>query len=217
MIRVGIVANGPNGLVPDIVTYKDKIDVWIGADGGAWTLIKNGIQVDYAIGDFDSITKKEKESIKKSVKTFALFPTEKDKTDLELAIDKAVELTSEKVYIFGATGGRLDHELINIQLLYSLAERNIKAVIVDKFNELELTFPGTHTVYNEGDFPTISFVPFSPTVEGLTLTGFYYPLNNKTISWGSTRCISNKLNAKSGTFYYEAGILLVIKSRDATF
>ena len=38
---------------------------------------------------------------------------------------------------------------------------------------------------------TISFIPFSEKVEGLTLTGFKYPLENYTLHQGDTICMSN--------------------------
>src|SRR5699024_8897302 len=137
-------------------------------------------------------------------------------TDIEIAILKAIELNPDKIFLFGVTGGRLDHELINIQLLSSIIKRNIQGVIVDKDNWIEMTTPNRYLIkYNER-YPNISFVPFTQEVKGLTLTGFYYPLSNENISWGSTLCISNKLLANSGTYSYEEGILLLIKSRDAS-
>lgn len=216
MTTVGIVGNGPKHLLPNLGHYKNQIDTWIGADGGTITLLENGIHVDYAIGDFDSISTHENKKINQEVKKLSLFPVEKDYTDMELAIQKALHIQPKKIYVFGSTGGRLDHELINIQMLYSIVGKNVRGIIVDKNNEVELTLPGTHVVANDDMLPNISFIPFSKEVKGLTLKNFYYPLESKTISWGSTLCISNKLLSKSGTFYYEEGILLVIKSRDAT-
>lgn len=214
MVNIGIVANGPKHLIPSLHAYIDEIDIWISADGGTTTLLEYGIQVDYAIGDFDSITESEKERIEKMVKVFDLYTVEKDKTDLELAVDQALVLKPKVIYLFGVTGGRMDHELVNIQLLHVLKDKGIRGIIVDQFNEVELTVPGEYTIEHDANYPHISFVPFTETVKGITLTNFYYPLKEKTITWGSTLCISNKLIEKSGTFYYEAGILLVIKSRD---
>lgn len=215
MTTIGIVGNGPKYLLPNITRYKNQIDIWIGADGGTITLLENDINVEYAVGDFDSISLHENEKINNDVKTLSLFPVEKDYTDMELAIQKALDLQPKKIYIFGSTGGRLDHELVNIQMLYTIVSKNIRGIIVDKDNEIELTLPGRHVVLKDEMLPNISFIPFSKEVKGLTLEDFYYSLENKTISWGSTLCISNKLLSKSGTFYYEEGILLVIKSRDA--
>lgn len=214
MTNIAIVGNGPRDLIPELDMYKKDVDVWIGADRGALTLVEQGIDVTYAVGDFDSITTQENEQIRKTVKTLLEYPSEKDYTDIEIALLKAFELNPAQIYLFGATGGRLDHGLVNIQLLNTIRKKGIRGMIVDRYNKIELTNPGYYTVVHDSHYPYISFIPFSEHVNNLTLTGFYYPLENKNISWGSTLCISNKLLSNKGTFYYEEGILLLIKSRD---
>lgn len=216
MINIGIVGGGPEYLLPDLSTYKEEIDIWIGADRGAWTLTRFGLHVHYAVGDFDSTKDEEKEAIEKIASHLSLYPAEKDKTDIEIAILKAFELQADTIYLFGVTGGRLDHELINIQLLHLISEKNIRGFLIDKDNKLELTTAREHIVKHDKDYPNISFIPFTQEVKGLSLTGFYYPLENETITWGSSLCISNKLLSNSGTFSFSEGILLLIKSRDAS-
>ncbi|MCC2251906.1 thiamine diphosphokinase [Virgibacillus sp. AGTR] len=213
MKTVAIIGNGPD-LYPDFTPYLDTVDCWIGADRGAWTLVKKNIPMDYAVGDFDSTTKEEREAIAKYSKYMKEYSSEKDETDLEIALNKAFELKPDYIYLFGVTGGRLDHELINVQLLYSIIDKGIKGAIIDQTNYIELTLPGEHHVKHDKSYPNISFVPFSHEVRGITLTNFYYPLTDANISWGSTLCISNKLIRNSGTFSYNEGILLLIKSRD---
>lgn len=214
MRTIAIMGNGPVDMLPDLHLYQNDVDSWIGADRGALTLIERGIVVDYAVGDFDSINQQEKKKIKQTATYIETYPAEKDKTDIEIALLKAFELKPDKIYLFGVTGGRLDHALINIQLLFSIVKEKIRGVIIDQYNHLELTMPGSYKVEENPHYPNISFVPYSQHVKGLTLTGFYYPLENEMISWGSTRCISNKLLSNNGTFLYEEGILLLIKSRD---
>lgn len=215
MARVAIVGNGPKALIPDLSLYRETIDIWIGADRGTLTLIEQNKRVNYALGDFDSINDQEKQLVMDKVDHIEVYKPEKDETDIELALKKAFTLKPSTIYLFGVTGGRLDHELINIQLLHTIVERDIEGIIIDQYNFLQLTLPGKHRVNNDSHFPHISFIPFSKEVIGLTLEGFYYPLKNKNISWGSTLCISNKLIGNYGTFLYEEGILLLIKSREA--
>lgn len=214
MDTIGIVGSGPEKNIPQLQNYKSDVDLWIGVDRGAWILIDQHTHVHYAIGDYDSVCEEEFEAISAHAERLLTYPTEKDYTDLELAIQKAIELQPKKIYLFGITGGRLDHELINIQLLWQIVKRGIRAILIDQQNILEMTKPDKYTITNDPEFPYISFMPFSEYVKGLTLEGFFYPLRNHKISWGSTLCLSNKLLANHGTFYYEEGILLVIKSRD---
>lgn len=216
MFTVGILGNGPSYLLPDLTAYKE-VDVWIGADRGAYVLIEQGIKLDYAVGDFDSIEDFEDKEIQANAMHYLKYPIEKDQTDLEIALLKAFKLKPEKILLFGVTGGRLDHELINIQLLYTIVKQGIKGIIVDRQNMLELTTPNKYDVYKDDHYPNISFVPYTKQVKGLSLEGFYYPLENETIQLGSTLCISNKLLSNKGTFFYEEGILLLIKSRDIDF
>jgi|SRR5699024_6774777 len=215
MCVIAIMGNGPVDHLPNLKQYENEIDVWIGVDRGALTLLENDITVDYAVGDFDSITTKQKEMIIENMMNVVTYSSEKDETDLEIALQKALELKPEKIYLFGVTGGRLDHALINIQLLLPLVtEEKIHGVIVDKSNQLELLTPGTYTLHKDEQYPYISFVPFTQYVKNLSLTGFYYGLTNYDLSWGSTRCISNELMSKEATFSFKSGKVLLIKSCD---
>ncbi|MYL42296.1 MULTISPECIES: thiamine diphosphokinase [Virgibacillus] len=213
MKTIAIIGNGPEWY-PDFSSLRNTVDFWIGADRGALSVIKHRLQLEYAVGDFDSTTDEEKATIISYANYFNEYPSDKDETDLEIALNKAFELEPDIIYLIGVTGGRMDHELINIQLLYEIARKGIKGIILDKTNYIELTFAGEYSIEYDDTYPNISFVPFSHEVKGLTLSNFYYPLMDATVTWGSTLCISNKLIGNSGTFSYNEGILLLIKSRD---
>jgi thiamine pyrophosphokinase len=213
MISVGIMGSAPDSL-NDFSIYEEKIDIWIGADRGALILMDRQVRLDYAVGDFDSINNAEKKVLEDYASTVEEYPSEKAETDLEIALIKAIKLKADEIYLFGVTGGRLDHELSNIQLLYSIVTHGIRGMIVNKNNFMELTLPGTYQITQDDRYPYISFIPFSQHVAGLTLKGFYYSLTGQSIYWGSTLCISNKLIKKNGTFSFSEGILLLIKSRD---
>src|SRR5690625_4591554 len=100
MVNIAIVGNGPYDLFPKLDDYKQKIDIWIGADRGALRLIDQGIEIAYAVGDFDSITQIENDQIEKAAKTYLQYPSEKDYTDIEIALQKAFELNPTKITLF---------------------------------------------------------------------------------------------------------------------
>lgn len=214
MKRVSIVGNGPEKQLPNLLTYQEEIDFWIGADRGALYLAEQGITIDIALGDFDSVTKSEYALIEKHAKFIDKHPAMKNQTDLEIAIEMGKKKEASEFYLFGVTGGRLDHELMNLQLLYPLLQQGKRAVILDKGNHIEMLAPGSYPV-EAGGYSYISFLAFTPEVTGLTLTGFLYPLENKTVHWGSSLCISNELSQKKGTFSFCKGILILVKSYDA--
>lgn len=213
MTNVAIIGNGPVELIPDLSMYREKVDIWIGADRGSLIAIQNQLELAYAIGDFDSVNEEELQTIKRNAKHIELYPIEKDETDLELALRRAFSLTPTTIYFMGVTGGRMDHTLINIQLLNQLEGKSIHGIIVEQNNVIEQFYPGSHTIKMEESYPSVSFVPLTKVVRGLTLKGFYYPLTDATLKMGSTLSISNKLIANSGTFSFTEGIVLVVRSR----
>src|SRR5699024_12441310 len=97
MSTIGLMANGPTDLLPDFSTFKNEIDIRIGAARGALTLLNLNITVDYALGDFDSISMHEENKIKKDAKHFMKFPKEKDQTDMKIELNKQLELHTTKI------------------------------------------------------------------------------------------------------------------------
>src|SRR5699024_7130255 len=146
MYIVGIMGYGPVNHLPDLDLYSQDVDVWIGADRGIVTLMKIEIHVNYTLGDFDAIDSNQKKTVQQKADVFEIHPPEKDKTDLEIALQKALSLEPDTIYLFGVTGARLDHALLNLQLLHKMIHNNIRGMIIDKWNEVEMAVPGTYNV-----------------------------------------------------------------------
>lgn len=215
-MNINILAGGPEELLPNLTLYDNEETIWLGVDRGVYTLISKGIHPTYAFGDFDSVTKIELQKIEEVVSSIAKFKPEKDETDLELALNWALNEQPKNIRIFGATGGRLDHLFANVYLLLKpmLKNKQIEIEIIDCKNIIYLKNPGTYTIEKNLEKKYISFVPLVSVIEHLTLEGFKYPLKNRHIPIGSTLCISNELIQKQGTFSFSNGILLVIRSSD---
>lgn len=207
---------GPEELLPDLSEFQQEDNVWVGVDRGVYTLLSKGITPYMAFGDFDSVTAEELKKIEKHVRVLKKYKPEKDETDMELALNWALGEQPEKIRMFGATGGRLDHFFANVQLLLKPAIINIELnlEIIDKKNHIYIKTPGSYEMKINKDRKYISFIPMSPFVKGLTLEGFKYPLKDYQIPWGSTLCISNELISDYGTFSFSEGILMVIRSQD---
>ncbi|MFD2616927.1 thiamine diphosphokinase [Terrilactibacillus laevilacticus] len=214
MTKYAILAGGPSHLHPSFDLLKNESWQWIGVDRGTYRLLKKGITPVKSFGDFDSITTKEKEWIFNKEINVDMFPSEKDKTDLELAIDWVIEQNSSACMVMGATGGRLDHELLNIQLLYKLSEHHVEACLLDRYNRISLLKPGVHSIISENSFQYVSFIPLTTEVKDLTLKGFKYKLDHTTIRVGSSRCISNEYKDAVGEVRFTEGHLLMIQSKD---
>ncbi|MEQ6375281.1 thiamine diphosphokinase [Bacillaceae bacterium S4-13-56] len=215
MYRVAIVGGAPKDNIPSLKKFEKNVDYWIGADGGAVTITQQNVPLDLAIGDFDSVSQVEKNYIEENAKDLKSYPKEKNETDLELAIYYALSKKPTEVLLFGVTGGRFDHTMINVQMLYTFVQKGIQASIYDSQNKITCHLPGKYEVFYEEEYPILSFLPLSETVMNLSLEGFYYPLESATVHWGLSRTISNELIEEKGTFSFSNGILLLVKSRDA--
>jgi thiamine pyrophosphokinase len=215
-MEINILGGGPPELLPDLSEFRKEESLWVGVDRGVYTLLSKGIIPHIAFGDFDSVTAEELSEIEKHVRSIKKFKPEKDETDMELALNWALGENPEKIRIFGATGGRLDHFFANVQLLLKPALKNVgfNIKIIDKKNHIYIKTPGSYEVKKRCDRKYISFIPMTSVVKGLTLEGFKYPLNNRHIPIGSTLCISNELINDYGTFSFSEGILMVIRSQD---
>ncbi|MFD2682874.1 thiamine diphosphokinase [Bacillus seohaeanensis] len=215
-MNIHILAGGPLEYIPKLSDYCNGNVKWVGVDRGVFTLIEQEILPYRAFGDFDSVTPNEWDIIEEKVSEINRYTPEKDETDLELALNWAMEQKPDLIRIFGATGGRLDHFMGNVQLLINEERLNdrIKIEIIDSQNTLSVVMPGTYPIDQDTSKDYVSFVPVSSVVENLTLIGFKYPLKNRNIFRGTTLCISNELIQSSGTFSFTNGILMVIRSRD---
>ncbi|WP_010193130.1 thiamine diphosphokinase [Bacillus sp. m3-13] len=211
---IHIVAGGPIERIPKLYDWQAEDVMWVGVDRGVAYLLEQNIVPTKAFGDFDSITREELYNIKAQLPHAEVFPSEKDETDTEIAVNWALEQNPALIRIFGGTGGRLDHFLGNVQLLLKGLEREVLIEIHDIQNKLFAHREGTYFIKKDESLPFISFMPITPDVKGITLKGFKYPLEKKHIRFGDTLCISNELEVESGTFSFDEGILMVIRSRD---
>ncbi|MFD3445457.1 thiamine diphosphokinase [Microbacteriaceae bacterium 4G12] len=211
---IHILAGGPTEHHPNWCEYEEEGVIWAAVDRGAYHLLQAGIVPEVAFGDYDSVTAEELKWMQGQTNELHMMPREKDETDLEIAINWAIQQKPQLIRIFGATGGRLDHALANVQMLTKGLHSGIHMIVVDNKNEIYLRLPGSYCINKHAKFPYISFLPLTDTVTGITLQGFKYKLTDRTIQWGSTLCISNELSMEKGTFSFTSGILMVIRSTD---
>lgn len=213
---IHIIAGGPKELIPDFAFCNEGEVERMGVDRGVIYLLEKGIKPDFAVGDFDSISNKEWEEVIQQIDEISRFKPEKDETDMELAIEWALKQHPAIIRIFGATGGRLDHFMANALMLSRYQKQNpfVKIEMIDLQNIVSIFYPGKYTVEQNPWKKYISFIPLSAEITGLTLVGFKYSLANYQVPFGSSLCISNELLQQTGTFFFEKGILMMIRSTD---
>lgn len=213
-MKIAIVAGGPEDLLPDLHLPEYQDCVWIGADHGTIVLLKNRLLPVRAFGDFDSLSDKEKENVFKSSLNLSVYPAEKDKTDLEIAVDWALQKEPDQLLIFGVTGGRVDHMLAAVQMLLKAEHLKTDCMIIDRKNCISLLTPGIYHIKSGRGYPYLSFLALSGKVSGLSLQGVKYPLHNAELPVGSSLCISNEPLQETFTVSLLQGCLLMMRCSD---
>lgn len=156
MTKVALVAGG----VLDTLLPTDA-DLYIGADAGCLTILKAGLPLAMAVGDFDSVTAEALQFIKTHAQRFVAAPAEKDDTDLELALKETLSIWPQAdIRIYGALGGRLDHSLSNIFLpshpdLFPFMQQ---FQLVDSHNLLTFYPAGRHFIEPQLTYPYVAFM-----------------------------------------------------------
>ena len=187
----------------------------IAGDRGLEALYKLKIIPNHVVGDFDSVSAEILEFYKKQSQiTFHTFNSEKDNTDTDIALQLAIGLKSSRITIRGALGKRMDHALANIHILKDALEANIPCQIIDEHNRIYLINKEMTLEKDKVYGKYVSLIPLTSIVEGLTLTGFKYPLNHYTLPIGTSLGISNEIIENIAHIKMDKGILIVIESRD---
>lgn len=181
----------------------------IAADGGARNAWFYARSVDTVIGDLDSLSPAYVQKLEADGTQIIRHPMEKDETDLELSLIYAAELGATWIRVVGAIGGRFDQMLANVYLLGLPQLKEIDTAIVAGSQMIQLLRPDTHILHgSKGD--TISLIPISGDVTGISTSGLKYALNNETLVFGPARGISNVMASEQATMRFQSGLLLCI-------
>ena len=190
-------------------------DVILAADAGMEALYRCHVLPDIIVGDFDSVDAEILEHFRKKERIeICMLNPEKDDTDTEYAIREAIRRGAKEIAIVGGTGTRMDHVLGNICLLGIGLEHGITIHLVDKHNRIRMIDAPITLQRQEQYGKYISLIPFSEKVNGVTLEGFKYPLQNYTMGGFNSLGISNEIIADEAKISLASGQLIVVESRD---
>jgi thiamine pyrophosphokinase len=198
MKTVVVLSGGPDA--PTGFALPDGATV-IAADAGA----ELGFALDLAVGDFDSISAETLAAIEHVER----HPSDKDVTDLELALAAAQRLEPARILVLGSPGGRLDHLLGSLLLLAADAYAGTQV-------DAQLGSAAVHVVRAErtlrgepGELVSL-FALHGPAL-GVVTEGLVYPLRDETLEPGTSRGLSNLFAAHEARISLERGVLLAVR------
>ncbi|MBI3957406.1 MAG: thiamine diphosphokinase [Chloroflexi bacterium] len=209
-MRALIFVNGTIDDYAQLARWLRPDDYTIAADGGARHCAALGLRPAVLVGDLDSIAPDLLADYESAGVTIERHPPRKDETDLELAVRRAVTDGAAEILLLGALGGRLDQTLANL-LLPARADWPVPILLADGMQLARVLCGGKSVTLHGAPGDTVSAVPLSAEVAGITYTGLEYPLVNATLRLGSTQGVSNRLVGESATICIASGILLVVQ------
>ena len=187
----------------------------IGVDHGNLFLYEHQIKPDYIVGDFDSLPEEiiryYKEETDVPVREFNPV---KDATDTEIAVRLAMEKGCTDIFIYGATGTRLDHVLGNIQVLSIPHNEGIHAEIRDSHNRIRIIEKEAVLCKGEMFGSYFSVFPLDGTVEHFYIKGAKYPLTDHTLTPYDSLCVSNQAKEEKVTITFPKGLVILMETRD---
>ena len=180
-------------------------ELTIAADSGLCAFDAAGLLPDLMLGDMDSVPPEVLARYEGRVPSRKLSCI-KDDTDGVDALDLAIERGATSITLLGALGGRLDHALANAMLLVRAQRRGVRAQILSERVRIARV-DGEETIENaEGD--TVSLLPLGEA-RGVTLEGFYYPLQDHTLASDYPLGMSNVVTQRVARIRVREGDLLV--------
>lgn len=121
----------------DVTLYsrikRNDSDLVICADGGYNLINEVGIKPDVIIGDMDSVSGR----LPQDVKVYT-YPTKKDKTDLHICVDFALQEGCDQIILLGALGGRLSHTFGSAYVLEYIHNNGAAGMILNSNTRIML-------------------------------------------------------------------------------
>lgn len=172
-------------------------------DSAVEELIKQGIRIDLAIGDFDSLNDK---SLLKDIKVITLSKM-KDDSDTAYALRHAYQHSDNVILVGGLQGKRIDHLVANLLLL----EKYPELTIIDDMNKINRLEKGIYNI-KRTHFKYLSIFPFEDST--ITLEGTLYPLDHEKLFMYDVIGLSNEFIRDDVLLEVHEGTILLILSNE---
>ncbi|MFY8051623.1 MAG: thiamine diphosphokinase [Armatimonadaceae bacterium] len=207
--RIVMAANGDlTGRAEDLLLKAvQSADITHGIDGGTRHFLRHEILPTIVTGDFDSLSPDERTYLQASGSDVILTP-DQDYTDLEKALTIATTRHPHaEITIFGATGGRLDHQHSVLSTLTTFGRRH-RIELIDSHGT---TFHAQSGMIMSDDAlvgRTISLISLGP-VHGVRTSGVAWPLSDESLIPGKRDGTLNRITSTPVVIAVSEGDLLV--------
>ena len=204
-----VVLAGGDPIAAEDVTDLARPALVIAADSGIVVADVLGLAVDLLVGDLDSVPAEALAAANAAGVPVDEHPTQKDQTDLAIALDVGLTYGPELITVVGGHGGRLDHLLANALLLASPAYATTR--MIGRFGPATVTVVRDATTVTGRPGELISLLAVHGPATGVTTHGLRFPLVQESLSAGSSRGVSNVFVTDHAQIELTSGVLLAVQ------
>lgn len=203
-MKAVVVAHGE--VDPADAAHLRGADLIVAADGGTAHLERWGVAPHVVVGDLDSLSAEGRARL--AGLSVERHPAAKEKSDTELAVDRAAAAGADEIVLLGALGGpRADHALANTLLLACDARlRIVRGPLA-----MRVVRGGARVVIDRSAGEIVTLLAVGGDASGVTTEGLRYPLRSDTLRLGSSRGVSNEVASRPAAVSVGSGALLVIE------
>lgn len=184
----------------------------IGVDSGIDRAHEAGLTIDVAVGDFDSVSARGLMEAERAGARSIRHPTVKDRTDIEFAIDVAIEHEPERIVFVAMDGGRSDHALANLLLMSDPRLRPFEVDVLVHDAAVAVVQERRTLTGRVGEL--VSLIPVGGSCFGVRTSGLEYSLDDETLHPSHGRGLSNVLAAPVAVVEVRTGALLAFQPRN---
>ena len=201
MISAGGVEPNP-ALLPQFIRPYRKL---IAADGGLRLLKDMQLVPDLLVGDFDTLSHQEVENFRAMGGKIETYNRDKDSSDTELAILRAVKEGATRITILGALGGEWDHTVTNLLApLWLCHQRGVWGRLLHSEASVFCLTSGTYRLKLPSN-TRVSLAAVSELLSGISIEGMAFSLLNETIKREQSRGLANRTLQEKSTIRIGAG------------
>lgn len=199
-MRVLIVVHPVPKDIKKIISLNED-DYVIAVDQAVLSLYKQRVNIDLAVGDFDSLTN---QGVLRNLNVVKLDPI-KDVTDTFQALIEAEKLDPDQMIMIGGIGGdRIEHFIAHMLLF----DRFNKLKIINDFSEIFMLENKDVKIDYKG---YVSIFAYNQAL--ITLEGFKYPLDAYKLTQYDSLGISNEVIDDQASINVKDGRVIVVLSK----
>ncbi|HCC33402.1 MAG TPA: thiamine diphosphokinase [Clostridiales bacterium] len=183
----------------------------VAADGGYAHCLAMGLRPDLVVGDLDSLEPAAWSRLEAAGIPLLRLSRDKDRTDLQAALDEVVRRPPGRLIVLGALGGpRLDHGLSAVYAGIPLARQGWQIEYLGRREQIWLIAGPGGLQLDPRPGHYLSLIPLTEEASGVVIEGMRWELSGVSLRWGDSRGVSNEFSDRPAQIRLATGILAVV-------